>query len=417
MNRSRRGAAKISVVWMIAVVVMFLVAFVMAVAAYQDRAAALELQAAAIRSEQAELERAQEASAEHTTLSQNVGWTDPNAATPDTNVDQLQAALDEYKSSYDLGEDVKTLEGLLPKMRSAYLNIAKENNTLKQTIASLESEKSAIDQQMRSSIRGKDEEIASLRSQLSDSETAASSKQQELEGRVASLRAQVNTLDEEKLRIAADSDVALRQRGDEVQSLMTRLNTQADKLNPIEKSPELPDGKVLAVSKDLAWIDLGTRDRLNTGMRFRVIDGQPGSERLKAWATVTDKIERDMAQVQLSEIADRFDPVVAGDILYNRLYDPRGERFAVLAGRFSGSLNESELTELLRDMNIRVQKDGIDINTDFLIVGSDLYVDPDTQEPLEEPLPVSELPVYKDAQAAGGITILPLKDLRAYFTF
>ena len=41
---------------------------------------------------------------------------------------------------------------------------------------------------------------------------------------------------------------------------------------------------------------------------------------------------------------------------------------------------------------------------------------PETGEPLEDPLPVSELAVYKDAEA-NGVQIVALKDLQTYFQY
>jgi hypothetical protein len=85
----------------------------------------------------------------------------------------------------------------------------------------------------------------------------------------------------------------------------------------------------------------------------------------------------------------------------------------VLAGRFAGQWNEAQLKALLSEMGITVQEE-LGLDTDYLIVGSELYADPETGEPLEESMPVSELAVYKDAEAKG-VLILPIRDLRNYF--
>lgn len=65
-------------------------------------------------------------------------------------------------------------------------------------------------------------------------------------------------------------------------------------------------------------------------------------------------------------------------------------------------------------MAITVQA-GLSHDTDYLIVGAELYVD-ENGEPLENPLPPSDLPVYKDAEAQGT-QIVSIKDLRNYFKF
>ena len=75
--------------------------------------------------------------------------------------------------------------------------------------------------------------------------------------------------------------------------------------------------------------------------------------------------------------------------------------------------NEGELRVLLSEMGIQVQ-DELSLDTDYLITGSELFNDPETGEPLEDPLPPSDLPVYKNAESNGTL-IVPIKELREYF--
>ena len=133
-------------------------------------------------------------------------------------------------------------------------------------------------------------------------------------------------------------------------------------------------------------------------------------EAAEAWAEVVE-LEANMAKVELSG-TDRFNPIASGDLIVNPVYHRSGDRQAVLAGRFS-SPSEPDLIALLARMGIQVQ-DEVTVETDYLIVGSELYLDPETGEPLEEAMPVSELPVYKDAESTG-VLILPIRDLRNYF--
>ena len=176
---------------------------------------------------------------------------------------------------------------------------------------------------------------------------------------------------------------------------------------------ETADGKILAVSDGLSlgWIDLGSRNRLAIGTRFHVVGGKPGATGVKAWAEVT-RVEAAQAEIIISEVSDPYNPVVAGDVVYNPLYDPIGGRNAVLVGRFSGAYNEKELRGLLAHIGVRVQG-AVDETTDFIIVGLELYSDEDG-EPLEEPLEPSELPAFKNA-VAMGVSVVELTDIRRYF--
>ena len=104
---------------------------------------------------------------------------------------------------------------------------------------------------------------------------------------------------------------------------------------------------------------------------------------------------------------------MAGDVIVNPLFDPTGERNAVLAGRFSGQFNRREIELLLKRMSINVQE-SMDLTTHFLIVGSEMWNDPETNEPLDEPIQPSELPVYKDAVGLG-VQVIPVQNIREFF--
>jgi hypothetical protein len=171
---------------------------------------------------------------------------------------------------------------------------------------------------------------------------------------------------------------------------------------------------VLEVSDRLGsgWIDIGANQRVVRGIVFEVRSSRSGDQDVKALAEVTD-VKANSAEVRFTNIADRYSPPVAGDVVANRLYDPVGGRNAVLVGRFSGAYNEQDLKALLAKMGIVVQP-GVDKTTHFLIVGSEIWNDPDTGEPLTEPRQPSDTPVYKQAESLG-VQIIPLQDIRDHF--
>ena len=195
--------------------------------------------------------------------------------------------------------------------------------------------------------------------------------------------------------------------------MQARFNSMSDKLKFL-KEPESADGSLLAVAKgaQFGWIDVGAHQRVAAGMKFAVVSATLGSKTVKAVAEVT-RTEPSRSEVRFTEVADPFDPPVVGDTIYNPLLDPKGLRNAVLVGRFSVP-SENEVRGLLANLGITVQPK-IDNTTDYLIVGGEMYVDPEGNA-LETPLQPSETAVYKEAEAKG-VAITPLKDLRAYFKF
>jgi hypothetical protein len=417
MNRSRRGAAQVSVVWVVTIGFLFLAALLFGFNA-QQQAKASALAADRAKADTAAAKQRDEDSVKQVReISKYVGWYDPaTEASKITNVDSLKKEFDDFKAAMPdhMGPDVTTLSAALPLARAAYDAKVKEIGQLKDSIAALEGENKTMKASLTDSLTQKTTELDALRKQLADDANTASQKQTELEGRVTSLNTQRSELDAQLREARGAGEKAQRGFEQERQTFETREKATRAKL-AFTKEPAAADGKVLQVSKDLAlgWIDIGTNQRVQRGMRFHIVSGKTGSTAIKGMAEVTD-LKPDMAEVSFYEITDRFDPIVAGDVIYNPLFDPKGERNAVLAGRFSGQFNEAELKILLANMNIKVQP-ALSFDTDYLIVGSEMYVD-EAGQPLEEPLKPTELAVYKNAEAQG-VNIVSINQLRSYFKF
>lgn len=415
MNRSRRGAAQVSVVWVVVFVVLFLAAGLFGFSAQGKEKAAHEEAARYKAQAEADAKAKDEARAKFTELSKHVGWSDPASAAAVTDLSIMQKDFDDFRTGFpDMGPDVTTLAAALPAAKNAYAARVKEIETLKTTKASLEGEKKSMEDGLREALAQKDTAIDNLQKQLADEQNTASQKQAELEGRVASLNTQTSTLDAQLRESRGTSEKSTRAFEQERQAAQTREKSILSKL-AFMKEPEAADGKVLQTSKDVAlgWINIGSNDRVQRGMRFHIVSGKTGSTTIKGMAEVTS-VKPEMSEVSFYEITDRFDPIVAGDVIYNPLFDPTGERNAVLAGRFSGQFNEAELKILLAKMNIKVQP-ALAFDTDYLIVGSEMYVD-ESGQPLEEPLKPQDLAVYKNAEAKG-VNIISINQLRTYFKF
>ena len=411
-NRSR-GAARVSITWLISLIVLFFVALAFGYIGYEEASKArLALDDAVATNADAEARW----SKDYQTvidISTTVGFFDATATTPSTDPAAVTAGLDDLKATFsDLGADTTTLASALPAIKAAYLKRGQEIATLNDSIATLKSENSTNAQSLQEVARTKDAELASLRTQIQDDAASAAQKESELENRIASLSTQRNDLDAQVRALRGELSDLERTHLAERTTWTVRTQAVTEAL-AFQNEPEAADGEILAVSTELGlgWISLGAKNRLARGTRFHVVSGATGSSHIKAYARVT-RVEADQAEVQFEDIADIFDPVVAGDIVFNPLYDPVGDRQAVLAGRFSGQFNEGNLEVLLHGMGISVQE-SLDFNTDYLIVGSDLFVDEEGTA-LDDPLSPTDLPVYKDAQA-NGVQIISLSQLRSYF--
>lgn len=409
----RRGAAGVSIVWMVAVIVLLLVALGVAFVSADESAKKDDVIATAEAEEKAAKDARDAEIKKYVALSELVGF-GGDGVVAQTDAKQVEEALSNLKASFPDMDDgtVSTIEAAMPKAIEAYNNLITKSRNLEAEVARLQGEVSSRDSQISNLNQTKDAEIEDLRTQIADQKQGADDRIANLENERLNLRNQVKDKDQ-ALKTEQGKLEDLEKEAREAKARAeTRMAEQGAKLAFL-REPEAADGEILAVSTDatLGWIDLGNENRLARGTKFRVVSGTPGSTTLKARAEVLH-VKEDMAQVQFFDIADQFNPPTTGDVIYNPVYDPRSERFAILLGRFSGTWNKGELTALLTELNITVQ-DHLDKTTDYVIVGGEIYND-EEGEPLDEPLQASDLPEYKDAVALG-VQVVTLKDIRAYF--
>lgn len=416
MMRSNRGAARVSVVWIIATVVVALVAIAFAVIASQGQTVA-EQQAAAAATKENDAKALFDEEAEFARqLSRTLGFYDRTAASPRSNAETARQGFEELRAAFPaLDSSIQDFEHAIPVLRREYEARGQMIAELQSRVKQLESELATERQGRQADVRSKDSLIADLRSQLADEQRNAQDREAELQGRLTSVTQQVSSLDLDVRRLEQEMSGVRRAHSLEISALQAKLQEQGSKLGFL--SPEQrdqPDGKVLAVSPltGSAWIDVGSDQRVSRGMRFRIESPGDRNRRVKAFGEVVE-VQSNRSRVSIFDVADTFDPVAAGDVIVNPLYDARGERNAVLVGRFSGQFDEPRLRQLLGRIGVNVQSQ-LDRSTDFLIVGSEIFTD-EFGEPLEEPLQPSDLPVYKEAEATG-VQIIPIQRIREFFT-
>jgi TolA-binding protein len=402
--------------WIIVVGVLFLAGVGFAFVASSDLANAKEETVRARADAEFNKTQADEASNVARELSRKLGWIDEESANPRTDSKLADEELANLRGIFtDITESDKRVDKILPKIRATHAASQREIAQGKTRIKDLEGEVAARDKTIGTITQEKDQRIADLERQLADETQTAQTRNEELERTVAQLRQQLSDSDLNYRRSQNENANTARAFDRDKLTLDTRIGELSKQLQ-FQKAPYsgYPDGKVLSVSDklSLAWIDIGAQSRVVRGLRFRVQSGTPGDVRIKAWAEVTD-VQAKMAEVKLYNVADSFDPVVAGDVILNPVFDPQGGRNAILVGSFSGQFSRKELSQLLENMGVHVQEK-LDQTTTFMVVGSPLYSDPETGEPLEEPLEPSDLSVYKDAEALG-VAVIPLSQIREYF--
>lgn len=416
MLRSNRGVARVSVTWVVVVGLLFLGAVAFAFVASSGQAKELKAKEDAILARTQAEARADEAAASARAVSKSLGWIDEESTDPVSKLDLVGEELTTLRGVFtDLTEQDDRVDEILPKVRAAYDARQQEIAELKTRIKELEAEAGTREQTIQNITKEKDTKISELERQLADETQTAQTRSAELDRKVASLEQQFSDRDQDFRRLQNEAATTARDRDREKLALETRQSELSRQLR-FQRAPfnGYPDGKILSVSDKLplAWIDIGANQRVVPGVRFRIQSGTPGEDRLKAWAEVT-RVEAGMAEVAISGVADAFDPVAPGDVVLNPVFDPKGGRNAILVGRFTGEFSKQDLAQLLETMGVHVQEE-LDLTTTFMIVGSPLYNDPETGEPLETPLEPSDLAIYKEAEASN-VQVIPLAEMREYF--
>lgn len=418
MMRSNRGAARVSAVWIITVGVLFLAALVFAFITQSDLTREADLRAAAEATKVEAEASSQGLAEERRSISQVLGWYNRDSADPSSDLDAVDTALADIRTAFpDIQATDKDIESMLPKVTAAYAARQATIDQLEMRVQSLEGEVAAAQKATTEVTTQKDSVIAGLQQQVADEQQNAADRVQDLERRLTTSQDQLSARDNELRSERTSALDAGRDHRREVQRITTRVDELA-KATRFAREPfsELPDGEILSVSSrlPLGWINIGAHDRLSRGMRFEVRSSRPGASGVKAWAEVT-RVEAERGEVRFLELSDPLDPVTAGDVIVNPLFDPTGGRNAVLVGRFSGKYNEEDLVALFKRMGIHVQND-VGVTTHFLIVGSELYEDPESGDVLDLPLDPTDLPVFKEAESLG-VQIVPIQDVRSFFDF
>ena len=258
------------------------------------------------------------------------------------------------------------------RLASASEALRKETEGLRATIA-----------EERDRFGAKSQELEQQIVQLlqNDYEAFRSSRERQVED----LRATLEQLREENAQAArgqAEEMEGLQTQNERLLTMIERLRDQLSKLSP-EADPSLllkqADGQVLGVlvGEGLAYINMGSKDRIKRGMTFAVYpsDGRlPESGEGKGTLEVT-KVHAETAECRI-RVSTPGDPIVPGDYIGNVVFDKkRSFRFRV-AGRFDldydGELDArgQETVEAMIGEWGGTVVDAIDERTDFVVLGA-----------------------------------------------
>ena len=403
MTGRNRGAAQVSVMWVIAlcVILVFVVIF-----AYTSQQSAADWELAhqdAVADRQAALDRENATNEAHVTLSKNIGFVEGAQGTSAPNA--VSAALGEAASVFGV-PDAANIESLLPAATAAYQKALTEKRDLESTVAQLRSDLDARNAAHRTALSEKDSRINDLSSQLEDTTNSLNQRNFDLESQRDSLRQQVSDQDGQIAQLRSQLLDQARGFENEKEVQLQRAAILSERLNKVERRAAGPDGSVLAASASLkkAWIDRGRLDRIVPGMEFAVHHAETSA--LKGRIKVVN-VEEKRPECTILATLNQFDPIGEDDEIRNAIYDPSRQPVAVLLGNGFGRLSATDMKNKLKEIGILVAEQ-VTNEADYLILGTPFF-DEDTGEVVDW----SSRSEYRLAEE-NALTIVPLRDAMAW---
>ena len=186
-----------------------------------------------------------------------------------------------------------------------------------------------------------------------------------------------------------------------------RVNTK----DPITRHP---DGKILRIpGKDVVYIDLGTADSVTPGLTFEVYDKIDGIPPVGD-PTSDDNLPKGKASIEIVRVGTGSSEcrvtrqtlgsqIVEGDLIANIVYDRNTKYNFVVYGDFDMDRNnvatpqEADVIKKLITQWGGKLMDGVNVDTDFVVLGKEPVLPTFTKEELQDPFNAKKL---ADAQAA-----------------
>lgn len=278
--------------------------------------------------------------------------------------------------------------------------------------------------ELQLTISNKEGEISSLQDQITQIQTthesARTQAQSQYDTRIENLSSQRSQLETQNESLSTrNTDLtneisSVRERANREQQRLTRelkaLEGQVQTIKrPVrmERMTEKPDGRVLASdpSSGRIYVDIGSKDLLRLGTRFKVYETGKGGEKIhKGWMRITH-LDPDKAEARVDELAGNG-PILSGDWIFNPYYSPGEKQHFVFLGELPGSWSRETAQQALSERGAVIQ-DHVDVHTDFLVLGQ--------RESLDAP-PLEDSEDYQRA-LRYGVQILRGRDLTPYLRF
>lgn len=401
MSRNNRGAAQVSLMWLIAVTVIALLAAGMAFL-QSDQITQLEEKNAGLVTDAENLRAtADTLRSQRRDDFQALGFADEGGEF--VSPAAIEAARNELIARFELdATSVTKLQDVVNPVVAQYNQVVGQRDALQTEVNQLRADLDSRKQANVTAMREKDTTIAQLRKDKEDSDNAKEGQIATLERQRDGLRDQLRDANRQITEQRAINDSQARDFSKELAVLAQRNDILSSRLNGVERRADLADGTILSANVDLgrAWIDLGSLDRIAPGMEFEVQNAS--TKAVKGRLRVTS-VEENRAEASILAMADKYDPIRADDVILNALYDPSREPIAVLLGNGFGRYNAADVTAMLARAGVQVRT-SVSNETDYLLLGTAFF-----DEETGDIVPWETMDSFKSA-SSFSVSVVPLRD-------
>ncbi|PCJ53413.1 MAG: hypothetical protein COA70_08940 [Planctomycetota bacterium] len=401
MSQNNRGAAQVSLMWVIALAIIMLLSAGFGYIQNGQFTKSEGLLATAksnLETEKAALAVERNARADDAV---KFGFTGTGGSS--VSPEAIQAWTNEFVTRFALDSNAITkLEDLSGPVFAKYDEAIGQRDGLQSELNQVRNDLVAKTSSNSTAMSGKDSTIASLRAELDDTKNSKDQEIVNLERQRDSLRDQLRDRDTTVTQLRAVNDQQTRDSASVLANLQQRNDIISGRLNEVSRRAETADGSILAVNGELgaAWVDLGYNDRLTVGMQFDVRNAS--SNALKGRLQIVS-VDADRAEARILSQVDPYDPVRANDLVLNAVYDPNRKPVAALLGNGFGKYNANDIRSMLARVGVEV-RENVTSETDYLLLGTPFF-----DEETGDVIGWDSQDGYKAATSLS-VEVLPMRD-------
>lgn len=291
-----------------------------------------------------------------------------------------------------------SLATALGQLTDQYVQLAEAKKGSDDQLAAAQQSKQQLIAAQKEQLDQKDKQIAEANAKAEAAQGDATKFQQEATQANATL-SQSLTSDQKKLqdqngdltKQLAAANKKVTDLNNQLQAIKTKL--RLTRVDPAEPIIQQPDGHIIRVpGTNTCFIDIGARQSVSKGLTFEVYDREKGIPPLGDGRSDTNlpvgkasievfAVGPDTSECRITKL-ERGQQLVVGDLISNLVFDPNTKYNFVVYGDFdlsntgAASPTDTEIIKRLITQWGGKLEDHVDVNTDFVIMGTEPEIPP-----------------------------------------